>query len=390
MTPTERSNKDFSEAHILEDLPYWLAFAWLSGPGLSARRVTRLFEHYQSLKEAWNVPDNEIRKLPWLNEAGVERLVAGRREIDPLALLEQIEAQNIQTFHFMHPEYPLQLRHIYDPPLVLFVKGKLSFEEMSKTKIVGVVGTRRPTAYGQRLAKQISKGLAECGVTVVSGMALGVDSLAHWGAIEGNGRTAAVLGCGVDYCYPSSNKPLYKSLVEKEGQAVISEFFPGSKPETWRFPARNRIISGLSEALLVVEAGESSGALITAQMAFEQNRAVFAIPGRVDSPMSVGTNGLMFKNQAQLCRNYMDIMDVMNWVSSTGGVKVPTVVQLYGREKEVFDLISNEPVHFDYLLEKTGMNTGELSATLTMLELAGVVARLPGDWYAREAQGATV
>jgi DNA processing protein len=221
-------------------------------------------------------------------------------------------------------------------------------------------------------------------------MALGVDSLAHWGAIEANGRTVAVLGCGVDVCYPSSNKPLYKSLTEADDQAVVSEFLPGTKPETWRFPARNRIISGMSQALVVVEAGESSGALITAQMAFEQNREVFAIPGRVDSPMSIGTNGLIARNMAHLCRNYMDIMNEMDWVASARGEKLPAVVELYGREREVFELVSPQPVHFDYLLEKTGMNTGELSATLTMLELAGVVARLPGDWYARETQGATV
>ena len=378
------------EGPSLEDLPYWLAFAWLSGsgPGLSSRKVTTLFEQFGSLKEAWRTPDSEFKTIPWLGQEGVERLLAGRRQVDPASLLEDLKQKQIVPFHFFHPDYPSLLRQIHDPPLVLFVKGKLSLSEIGKA--VGVVGTRRPTAYGQRLAKQMSRDLAANGITIISGMALGIDSIAHWGAIEGHGRTIAVLGCGVDYCYPSTNKPLYKSLTEKDGQAVVSEFFPGTKPETWRFPARNRIISGMSEALLVIEAGEQSGALITAQMAFEQNREVFAVPGRVDTPMSVGTNALIAKNQAHLCRNYMDIMIEKEWVTSKKGVKVPTVVQLYGREREVFDLISSEPVHFDYLLEKTGMNTGELSATLTMLELAGVVARLPGDWYALEAQGATV
>jgi DNA processing protein len=378
-----------SEGPMLEDLPYWLAFAWLSGPGLSSRKVTMLFEAFNSLKEAWHAGDHQLKKIPWLSEAGSERLISGRKDVDPAALLEKLNKENVKAFHFFHPDYPSLLRQIHDPPLVLFLKGQLDLKEIGKA--VGVVGTRRPTAYGQRLAKQMAKDLARSGVTVVSGMALGIDSLAHWGAIEGNGRTVAVLGCGVDYCYPSSNKPLYKSLTEKDGQAVLSEFFPGTKPETWRFPARNRIISGMSEALLVVEAGEQSGALITAQMAFEQNREVFAVPGRIDSPMSIGTNGLIAKTQAHLCRNYMDIMDDRGWASTKRpGINVPTVVELYGREREVFDLISSEPVHFDNLLEKTGMNTGELSATLTMLELAGVVARLPGDWYALEAQGATV
>jgi DNA processing protein len=372
----------------LEDLPYWLAFAWLSGPGLSSRRITTLFEQFRSLKEAWQARDEEIRKLPWLNEMGAERLISGRKEVDPMALLEKIKKQNVSVLHFFHPDYPGLLRQIHDPPLVLFHRGKLDLANLGKT--VGVVGTRRPTVYGQRQAKQMSQDLASHGVTVVSGMALGVDSIAHWGAINAGGRTVAVLGCGVDYCYPSTNRMLYKALTENEGQAVVSEFFPGVKPEKWHFPARNRIISGMSEALLVIEAGEQSGALITAQMAFEQNREVFAVPGRVDNLMSVGTNGLIAKNQAHLCRNYNDIMNDRGWATAPKGVRVPTVVELYGREREVFDLISSEPVHFDYLLEKTGMNTGELSATLTMLELAGVIARLPGDWYALETQRATV
>jgi DNA processing protein len=372
----------------VEDLPYWLAFAWLSGPGLSTRKITMLFEQFSTLKEAWRARDEEVRKLPWLNEMGIERLIAGRKEVDPLALLEKIKKQNVEVLHYFHPDYPGLLRQIYDPPLVLFHKGKLSLADLGKT--VGVVGTRRPTAYGQRQVKQITHDLAASGVTIVSGMALGIDSFAHWSAINAKGRTVAVLGCGVDYCYPSTNRMLYKSLTENDGQAVISEFFPGVKPEKWHFPARNRIISGLSEALLVIEAGEQSGALITAQMAFEQYRDVYAVPGRVDSVMSAGTNGLIAKNQAHLCRNYNDIMFGKGWATVATGIKVPTVVELYGREREVFDLMSSEPVHFDYLLEKTGMNTGELSATLTMLELAGVVARLPGDWYALEAQRATV
>ncbi|PWT98417.1 MAG: DNA-protecting protein DprA [Candidatus Melainabacteria bacterium] len=372
----------------VEDLPYWLAFAWLSGPGLSSRKITRLFELFTSLKEAWRARDEELRKIPWLNEMGSERLISGRKEVEPLGLLEKIKNQNVAVLHFFHPDYPALLRQIHDPPLVLFHKGKLPLADLGKT--VGVVGTRHPTVYGQRQAKQMSHDLAASGVTIISGMALGIDSIAHWGAINASGRTVAVLGCGVDYCYPPTNRLLYKSLIENEGQAVISEFFPGVRPEKWHFPARNRIISGMSEALLVIEAGEQSGALITAQMAFEQNREVFAVPGRVDNVMSYGTNGLIAKNQAHLCRNYKDIMIEKEWVSAPRGVNVPTIVELYGREREVFDLISSEPVHFDYLLEKTGMNTGELSATLTMLELAGVVARLPGDWYALEAQRATV
>jgi DNA processing protein len=261
-------------------------------------------------------------------------------------------------------------------------------EDMSHN--VGIVGTRTPTALGQKLAKEISSGLAQSGVTIVSGMALGIDSLAHWGALESKGKTVAVLGSGVDYCYPSSNRHLYQALTEGGNGAVISEFFPGTKPEKWHFPARNRIISGMSQALAVIEAGEISGALITAKMAFEQSREVFAVPGRLNDRMSAGTNDLIAKNMAHLLRSYTDILEDMGWVSTGVSQTVPTIVELYGREREVFELMSLEPVHFDHLAEKTGMNTGELSATLTMLELGGLISRLPGDWYCLEGQTVTV
>lgn len=368
------------------ELAYWLAFAWLSGSGLGFARVKRLFEHFESLEQAWKTPEGQLRKLPWLDDKAKESLIAHRKITEPAQLLENLHSQGIKAFHYYHHGYPARLREIHDPPIVLFQKGNLVLHEMDP--VVAIVGTRRPTAYGQKLAKEISNGLAESGATVVSGMALGIDSLAHWGAIEIQGRTLAVLGSGVDDCYPSSNKHLYKTLIESEGRAVVSEFLPGTKPQTWHFPARNRIISGLAEAIVVIEAGESSGALITANMAFEQSREVFAVPGRVDTPMSIGTNQLIVQNKAHLCRNYMDIINEMGWASSSGGTARNAIVQLYGREQEVYELIAAEPVHFDYLLEKTGMNTGELSATLTMLELASLVTRLAGDWYARESQRA--
>ena len=165
---------------------------------------------------------------------------------------------------------------------------------------------------------------------------------------------------------------------------MFLKYFPGTRPQPWHFPARNRIISGLTPAVAVIEAGESSGALITAHIAFEQSREVFAIPGRIDSPTSIGTNNLIAKNIAHLFRNAADILKEMQWVSKSPETETATIVSLQGRELEIYELMSAEPVHFDYLIEKTGMNTGELSAILTMLELAGVVSRLPGDWYARE------
>ncbi len=366
------------------ELAYWLAFNALSGTGLGFRKIKLLYDHFQSLKNAWAASPNELSRISWLSPSSAERLLEQKKSIEPERLFEKLQASGVEALYYFHPDYPSILRQINDPPLVLFTKG--NFRDCNFNCAVGVVGTRKPTAYGERLAKELAKGLAENGVLIVSGMAYGVDSFAHWGAVESKGSTIAVLGCGVDICYPSSNKPLYKAIVEKGCGAIVSEYFPGTGPQKWHFPARNRIISGLSQALAVIEAGESSGALITAHIAFEQSREVFAIPGRVDSAMSLGTNGLIAKNIAHLVRDHNDILKEMGWVTGNTKNGTSTAVALQGRELEVYELMSHEPSHFDYLIEKTGMNTGELSAILTMLELAGVISRLPGDWYIRDKQ----
>ncbi len=371
-----------------ESLPYWLAFNALSGTGLGLRKIQMLHDYFQGLQEAWHAPAKEFSALPWLNSSIIERFIEQRKSIEPQELFEKLSASGVEAFHYFHPEYPYILREINDPPLVLFTKGQ--FHACNFDCTVGIVGTRKPSSYGERLSKSLARDLACAGVLIVSGMAYGVDSLAHWGAIESNGLTVAVLGCGADLCYPSSNKPLYKAITEEGKGAVVSEYFPGTAPQKWHFPARNRIISGLSKALAVVEAGESSGALITANLAFEQSREVFAFPGRIDSPTSIGTNGLIARNIAHLLKDYTDILKEMGWASKNSENGDPTAVSLQGREIDVYELMSNEPIQFDYLIEKTGMNTGELSAILTMLELAGVVSRLPGDWYVREKQAFTV
>jgi len=366
-----------------DETKYWLAFGQLQGRGLGHQRVRRLFEEARTLKPLWLASKSELKEIPWLAHDVIDDFVNQREKIDPDELLAKVKEADIQAYPLGHPLYPNDLRQIHDPPLVLYMKGELNTEDLLHG--IGIVGTRRPTSYGQRLAKDFGRELARAGATIISGMAVGVDSLTHWGAIEGGGRTIAVVATGVDICYPSSNKPLYSKLVDGKHGAVVSEFFPGTKPEKWHFPARNRIISGLSQAVLVIEAGEQSGALITARLAFEQSRTVFSIPGRVDAPMSVGTNGLIAKDMAHLVATPKDVLDKLNWVPSNyRGQEVPTVVELFGREREVFELISSEPVHFDFLCEKSGLPAGELSATLTMLELAGIVARHPGDWYTRE------
>lgn len=373
---------------ILKELPYWLGFDQMTGVGLGARNTRRLFEHFLSAEAAWSASESDLKSLPWMKIEHIRQFIQKRSQIDFDNLLGILEKTEVTALPFYHPLYPSRLREISDPPLVLYLKGKLTPEELDHS--IAIVGTRRPTTYGQRLAKEFSRGLAEAGATIVSGMAVGIDSLSHWGAIEGGGRTVAVLASGPDLCYPTSNKPLYNGLIDGTHGAVISEFFPGTKPEPWRFPARNRIISGLSKGVIVIEAGATSGSLITADIGFEQSREVFAIPGRVDAPMSMGCNKLIAQNKAQLVMNHVDVLNFLNWVSVPTPRDVPTMVELFGREKEVFELVTSEPVHFDVLSQKLEMSAGELSATLTMLELAGIVERLPGDWYSRQSKVSTI
>lgn len=365
------------------ELAAWLAFAQIAatGGGLTARKILSLYEHLGSLDFAWKANRDQLRFVPGLSADLVEKLLVRRAEIDPASILESVRAEGISAYPLVDDRYPSLLKQIHDPPCVLYMRGRLTAGDMSHS--AAVVGTRRPTAYGQRLAKEIAGTLAERGVTVVSGMAIGIDSFAHRAAIDAGGKTVAVLGCGPDVCYPSSNRPLYEMLVSGKHGAVLSEYFPGTKPDKWRFPARNRIIAGLAQAVIVVEASETSGSLITARMAFEQNREVFAVPGRVDSPMSRGTNQLIVRHTAQLMETIEDVFTTMRWASASSGGDLPTVVQLFGREKEVYDIITSEPVHFDMLVDRLGIPVPELSAALTMLELANLVERLPGEWYSR-------
>lgn len=366
-----------------DEQAHWLAFDQLSGPGLGVIRLKQLFELTQSMKVVWTASRDELRSYALLSIDAIDAFIEKRKAIDPHALLDKVLRENIQAYPLYHPLYPMRLREIHDPPIILYINGQLTPDDM--VYAVGVVGTRRPSSYGNKYAKEISRNLARAGATVVSGMAVGVDSLAHWGAIEGGGKTVAVLGCGPDVCYPSGNRPLFKALTSGEHGAVVSEFFPGTKPEPWRFPARNRIISGLVKGLAVIEAGETSGSLITAKLAFEQNREVFALPGRVDNPMSKGTNKLIGSHTAHVLNSHEDILNELRWASApSNGQQLPAMVELYGKEKDVFELISAEPIHFDHLIERSGLAAGELSATLTMLELAGMVERLPGDWYSRQ------
>lgn len=366
-----------------EELSYWLAFSQMRGLKLKYDHFNNILDRFENLTNLWSASKAELLESRLFNQEILENFFDQKRKADPEKLLQTVLEKNITALPYSHPNYPLGLRHIHDPPMVLYINGSLMPHQFLSP--LAIVGTRKPTTYGRTVAKLFSKELASAGATIISGMAIGIDSLCHWGALEGGGKTVAVLACGVDQCYPSSNRPLFEKLTNEDVGCVVSEYFPGTKPEKWRFPARNRIISGLCEGLLVVEAAESSGALISANLAFGQSRNVYAIPGRINNEMSKGTNDLIYRQVAHLVTTPMQLIEAMNWVVSKKDSKQASVVELFGREKEVYDFLTDEPVHFDFICSEIGMPAGELSGTLTILELAGIIERHPGEWFSKSS-----
>lgn len=299
--------------------------------------------------------------------------------------LTAIERLPIRVLTILDPDYPARLKTIHDPPPVLSASG--SFDE-SDHHAVAVVGTRDATPAGLAVAERLSRGLAEVGFTVVSGLARGIDGAAHRGALEAGGRTIAVLGCGIDRTYPAMHRSLRKK-VEERG-AVLSELPPGAQAHPYHFPKRNRIISGLSLGVIVVEAAPQSGSLITARLAAEQGREVFAVPGPVLSEQSRGTNGLI-KQGAKLVETVEDILDeltaqcepsfltrMQDRLASSMRPVQSGMTPLEGDEARLYAALSAEPIHIDELIAKTGLPAASVSSLLLALELKGAVRQLPG------------
>lgn len=364
------------------ELKYWLAFTQ-DGNLMGNKRIALLVDRFQSLEVAWDASPEELKGINQdLFTPGVlSKLQAFRKACNPDEILARLRKTDTQAITFIDPAYPFKLRHTYDAPMVIYVRG--NFPPPQRLNYVcAIVGTRKATQYGLKCARDLADALVKSGCVIASGMALGIDAAAHWGAIEGGGITLAVLGCGPDEVYPPGNQKLYDAILANNG-CIVSEHFPGTKPDKWMFPQRNRIVAGISQAITIVEAPESSGALITAHMGFDGGSEVFVVPGRIDSPTFKGSNALVTKTKARMITGADDILEEMNWVKVEAPHMVPTVVELFGREKEIYDLLTETPIHFDVLCEKTSMPAGEMSATLTMLELAGIVVRHAGDWYSK-------
>ncbi|MDX1663934.1 MAG: DNA-processing protein DprA, partial [Candidatus Promineifilaceae bacterium] len=326
----------------MRDLKYWLGFNLVSGIG--PVRLQALLDHFGSPEAAWRASERELERLG-LDRRARRALSAARRDVDLDGYLERVQDRGCTVLTWASEDYPPYLREIPAPPPVLYVAGRL--QEVDRWA-VAVVGTRRLTAYGRQITRELVAGLVRHNVTIISGLARGIDGIAHKTAVKMGGRTIAVLGSGLDCLYPPEHRNLARTIVSQEQGAVVTEYALGVQPDARNFPPRNRIISGLSLGTIVVEAGERSGALITADFALEQDREVFAVPGNVNSRASKGTNRLI-QQGAKLVLGVEDVLEELNLHMVPQQVAVQMAMPESEEEAALLKLLSVEPLHVDDL-----------------------------------------
>ena len=366
--------KDISGSSSADSIYYWLSLRMIKGVGNST---------FLSLMEIFGSPEKvfEANKKE-LIDAGIKEDLAHRiteRDFlsDPEEELNKVNKIGARIITFHDKEYPELLREIDYPPVLLYAMGKRIPEDQF---CISIVGSRNPTQYGIRMAQDFSYRLARMGFGIVSGMARGIDTCAHKGALKAGGYTIAVLGTGIDWIYPKENKGLFQNI--REHGTIITEFPMGSPPEAKNFPLRNRIISGISKGVLVVEAAKRSGSLITASFALNQGREVFAIPGSVESLRSKGTHYLI-KQGAKLVEDVYDIIEEfgIDWEEKEIGQQKKEHIRLDSREKRIYECLSEYPVSVDEIIRKTDMDASEVLSNLLKMELKGIVTQLPGKMF---------
>src|ERR1043166_1064335 len=354
------------------DKRYWIGFNLIKGIG--AVRMQALIHHFGDLKEAWNAAPAELAQAG-LGLKLIERIVQARGQVDLEKVWKKIEAQNIDILAWEDEAYPQRLKEIEQPPPVLYLRGEYLPDDLFA---VAIVGTRRVTPYGRQITEELASYLAANGITVISGLARGVDAIAHQTALKAGGRTIGILGSGVDKIYPPEHRSLAEKMMERG--AIISDYAPGTPPDATNFPPRNRIISGLSLAVVVVEAGETSGALITAEFAAEQGREVFAVPGSILAPQSKGTNKLIQKGALPLL-SVDDLMQALNLTRMGEQKTVRKIIPADATEARLMNVLGVEPLHVDEIRNQTELPIEKVSATLALMELKGMVRQVGGMNY---------
>jgi len=350
--------------------------------GVGATRIRALVAHFKSTGEVFNASIKQLIAVDGIelrtakNIKNYNDFDYGKRQFDCA------RQDGVEIIDFWDECYPENLKKIYDPPAFIFMKGTLSKQDKYA---ISIVGTRLPSSYGKLVAEKIAKELAQKGLVIVSGLARGIDTISHWAAVHSGGRTIAVMGTGLDQIYPGENKKLAEKIVEQG--ALVTEFPMGTKPDAVNFPRRNRIISGLGLGTVVVEAGLKSGALLTANYALEQNREIFAVPGNINSPKSMGTNQVI-KDGAKLITSANDVLIELESQlkyflkeDKTKTTKLPE--NLSELEQALLNKLSNEPIHIDKLANVIGKSTAETLSALLPLEFKDLVKQLPGKLFVR-------
>ena len=359
----------------ISELKYWIAFSRIRRVGRA--RVAMLEGHFGALSEAWGASSVQ------LTEAGLDRRTAANaarswNKVDPDAELERVHKAGVTALTWHDAQYPPRLKEIYDKPPLLYVKGEILPED---ERAVAVVGTRRPTAYGREATRQVTSELANNGLTIVSGLAKGVDGVAHRAALDAGARTIAVMGSGLDVMYPREHAELARRI--SEGGAVVSEFALGTRPDSQNFPRRNRIISGMSLGTLVTEAPETSGALLTARHALEQDREVFCIPGSILSEMSRGGNRLVRDSAAKLVTRAEDVIEELNLSTVEYQIELAAFFPEDEAQAAVLKYVTFDPIHIDEIIRNSSLASSTVSGALTMMELRGMIRQVGGMNYVR-------
>ncbi|OQY37259.1 MAG: DNA-protecting protein DprA [Chloroflexota bacterium] len=351
---------------------YWIGFNLVKGIG--PVRLQSLLNVFGDVKTAWEASAVQLQEAG-LSSKLIARLLQVRADVSLEQVLQNIHRQKITALTWEDETYPARLKEIPQSPPVLYVRGELKMED---EWAVAIVGTRRFTSYGGQVAERVAGMLARNGVTIVSGLARGVDAIAHRAALEAGGRTVAVLGNGVDRIYPPEHRTLAQEIAQHG--AIVSDYPLGTPPDGSNFPPRNRIISGLSKAVIVVEASQRSGALITANYAVEQGREVFAVPGNIYAPQSTGTNRLIKKGAHPLL-DPQDVLELLDMTQITEQKTARVVLPSNSTEATLFEVLDMESLHVDEISAKSNLPVEEVTSTLALMELKGMVRKLGGMKY---------
>lgn len=378
--------------HNSADIEQWLKL--IRAEGVGPTTFGRLLKYFGSMDRALGASVSELTKVDGIGFKSAEQIAATRDKFDAAREVERAEKLGVWIINLADERYPALLKRIYDPPPVLYIKGSLSSADNLS---IAIVGSRRCSLYGQEQASRFAHLLSSAGFTVCSGMARGIDTFAHQGALAGSGRTIAVQGCGLGNVFPPENKRLFELIAESG--ACISELPLGYEPLSENFPPRNRIIAGLSLGTIVIEAGLKSGALITAEAALENGREVMAVPGKIDSPLSRGSNRLL-KQGAKLVESVEDVAEALGYIGeqlqshiSVAAKKTSERVEeslfdasqfnLNDSERTIYDYLNKEPLHLEQIIAETDLLPGNTNAGLISLQLKGLVKQLPGSLFVR-------